>query len=91
MGLGQINLKIIKNKLKVVPDTNQGIKIMAKKWYIYNEIGSHLRKMKKKEVEINPGNEKDYEECLYFDEEEQAEAFIKWWESSLELIDKLKK
>lgn len=73
-----------------MPDTNQGIKIMAKKWYIYNEIGSHLRKMEKKEVEINHGNEKDYEECLYFDEKEQAEAFIKWWESSLELIDKLK-
>ena len=64
---------------------------MAKKWYIYNEIGSHLRKMAKKEVEINPGNEKDYEECLYFDKEEEADAFIKWWESSLELIDKLKK
>ena len=47
--------------------------------------------MEKKEVEINPGNEKDYEECLYFDKEEEADAFIKWWESSLELIDKLKK
>ena len=74
-----------------MPDTNQGSKTMAKKWYIYNEIGSHLRKMKKEEKEINPGNEKNYEECLYFDEEEQADAFIKWWESSLELIDKLKK
>ena len=74
-----------------MPDTNQGIKTMAKKWYIYNEIGSHLRKMEKKEVEINPSNEKNYEECLYFDEEEQADAFIKWWESSLEFIDKLKK
>ena len=47
--------------------------------------------MAKKEVEINPGKEKDYEECLYFDKEEEADAFIKWWESSLELIDKLKK
>lgn len=47
--------------------------------------------MKKEEVEINPGNEKNYDECLYFDKEEQADAFIKWWESSLEFIDKLKK
>lgn len=64
---------------------------MAKKWYIKNEICSHIRKMKKEEVEINSGNEKNYEELLYFDKEEQADAFIKWWESSLELIDKLKK
>ena len=64
---------------------------MAKKWSIKNEICSHIRKMKKEEVEINPGNEQNYKECLYFDEEEQADAFIKWWESSLELIDKLKK
>ena len=63
---------------------------MAKQWYVYNKIGSHLRKMEIRTEKITQEEEKNYEECIYFDEKEQAEAFIKWRESSLELIDKLK-
>ena len=89
MGLGQINLKIIKNKLKVVPDTNQGIKTMEENiqketisfpitlYYIFNSTHSHFIEVDYKPVTIKDKTEYDnYKNCLLVKDEATAKNIV---------------
>ena len=89
MGLGQSKKKFIQNKLKVVPDTNQGIKTMEENqqkktisfpitlYYIFNSTHSHFIEVKYKDVTIKSKEEYDkYENCLLVKDEATAKNIV---------------
>jgi hypothetical protein len=89
LGLGQINQKIIKNKLKVVPDTNQGIKTMEENiqketinfpitlYYIFNSTHSHFIEVDYKPVTIKDQTEYDnYKNCLLVKDKATAKNIV---------------
>ena len=88
MGLGQINQNIIKNKLNVVPDTNQGIKTMEENkqetinfpitlYYIFNSTHSHFIEVDSKPVTIKDQTEYDnYKNCLLVKDEATAKNIV---------------
>ena len=89
MGLRQSKKKFIQNKLKVVPDTNQGIKTMEENqqketisfpitlYYIFNSTHSHFIEVNCKPVTIKSKEEYDkYENCLLVKDEATAKNIV---------------
>ncbi len=84
MGLRQSKKKNIKNKLKVVPDTNQGIKTMEENkqetinfpievFYIFTSTHSHLKELDYNKITINNQEEFDrFKEQLFMVKDEET-------------------